>query len=69
MRTHTRGKVPFQVWILIKGSWLCTFAAPDKEAALQWARTQIRHDGSSAVTRVEVRAISDDGVRLIFESE
>ena len=50
-----------------RSGWVCCLASPDREAALQWARTQVRHDGSSAVTRVEVRAISDTGVTVCWE--
>ena len=59
----------YQVWALIKGSWLCVFAAPDADAALLWARGQIRHGGDSRCTRVEVRALSDNGIEVIWESE
>ena len=59
----------FQVWTLIRGSWLCVMAAPDRDAALLWARDQIRHGGDSRCSRVEVRAISDAGTKVIWESQ
>jgi hypothetical protein len=59
----------FQTWAMVNGHWLCVHAGPDSEAALTYAKGQIRHDGSSAVTRAEVRALSDDGVAVIWESQ
>jgi hypothetical protein len=59
----------FQVWATINGSRICVFAAPDADAALLWARDQIRHGGDSRCTRVEVRAISDAGTKVIWESQ
>ena len=59
----------YQVWHRIRGSWICSFAAPDRDAAVTYAEGQIRHGGDSAVERVEVRAISDDGVFVTFESQ
>ena len=50
----------WQVWARLSGNWACCFAAPDRDAALQFARSQIRHG-----TRVEVRALSDTGVEVI----
>jgi hypothetical protein len=48
---------------------MCCFAAPDRDEALQFARSQIRHGGDTRCTRVEVRALSDAGIELIWESE
>ena len=59
----------YQTWAKVGGGWLCVFAAPDADAAITYARSQIRHDASSAVTRVEVRALSDSGSEVIWSSE
>jgi hypothetical protein len=53
----------FQTWAMVNGHWLCVHAGPDSEAALTYAKGQIRHDGSSAVTRAEVRALSETASR------
>jgi hypothetical protein len=68
---HSPGPRPriFQVWATINGSRICVFASPDADAALLWARDQIRHGGDSRCTRVEVRAISDAGTKVIWESK
>lgn len=57
----------YQVWHRIRGSWICSFAAPDRDAAMTYAKGQIRHDAGSAVERIEVRALSDDGVTVLLE--
>ena len=30
----------YQVWARLSGNWVCCFAAPDRDAALQFARPQ-----------------------------
>jgi hypothetical protein len=69
---HDQGFVRVRIagiGIMVNGHWLCVHAGPDSEAAVTYAKGQIRHDGSSAVTRAEVRALSDDGVAVIWESQ
>ena len=59
----------YQTWARVGGNWICVFAAPTLEPALQFARDQIRHGDTSAATCVQVRALSDDGVAVCWSSE
>jgi hypothetical protein len=66
-RTYARGAV--RVWVRMMNRWVCALATDDYEKALRFARDQVRHDGSGTVDRVEIRALSDEGVVVVWESE
>ena len=63
-RTHARGAV--QVWVRMAERWTRVHATDDPEQAMRHVRDQIRH---TAVERVEIRRLGDDGVTVLWSSE